>query len=99
MLGFDYYDYFIANGDYYNRKVFSNKDTLFPEIHIDDYGVKKSMEFLEKQVSNDKPFFLFHCPQTPHMNGKLRWDAKETTKEKYEVGEMPVPKNQWDSLN
>jgi arylsulfatase A-like enzyme len=97
-LGFEFVSYFHANGSYYNRKVIDNGDTLYPSIHVDRYGVERSIDFLQKQAESDQPFFLFHCPQTPHMNGKLIWDAQDSTKRMYRVGEMPVPANHLDDL-
>ena len=98
-LGFDFYSYFRSNGTYYGRQVINIKDTVYPEMHVDKYGVLKSIEFLKKAKSTDKPFFLFHCPQTPHMDGKLEWNAKEETKQLYNVVDMPVPSNHRDNLN
>jgi len=97
-LSFDFVSYFEGNGTYYGRKVFDQGDTLFPENHVDEYGVMRSMEFLETYSDADAPFFLLHCPQTPHMNHKLEWDAKDSTKQTYQLTEMPVPQNRLDSL-
>lgn len=97
--GFDYYSYFNGNGSYYGRETIDQTDTIYPEEHIDLFGVKRSMEFLKAQKDSGKPFFLFHCPQTPHMNGKLVWNAKDSTKATYNVHEMPVPTNHREVLN
>ncbi len=96
--GFDWYSYFHANGTYYGRRIINQTDTIYPAIHVDQYGVERSIEFLEEQSLNGRPFFLFHCPQTPHMNGQLIWDAQPATKQKYQVREMPVASNRLDSL-
>lgn len=98
-VGFDFYSYFTGNGKYYERTVINLLDTVKPIIHVDKYGVQKSIEFLEQQVNTGNPFFLFHCPQTPHMNGNLVWDARDSTKLLYEISDMPVPKNRLDNLN
>ncbi len=97
-LGFDFYNYFFSNGTYYGRRVITERDTLYPSNHIDEYGVDQSITFLQEATRSGKPFFLFHCPQTPHMNGELVWDAKENTKILYDVDEMPVPQNRLDDL-
>ena len=98
-VGFDFYSYFIANGAYYNRKTINENDTIYPKEHVDLYSVKNSIKFLEQQHNSNKPFFLFHCPQTPHMNGNLVWDATDATKATYNVNEMPVPKNHKEILD
>jgi len=98
-VGFDFYSYFKGNGSYYERTVINLQDTVKPKIHVDKYGVQKSIEFLERHAKTETPFFLFHCPQTPHMNGNLVWDASDSTKQKYAVMDMPVPENRLDDLN
>lgn len=97
-VGFDWYSYFFGNGPYYSRKTFELSDTLYPKEHIDLYSVKKSIAFLEAHTASKKPFFLFHCPQTPHMNDRLVWDAKDSTKATYNVAQMPVPKSRKEEL-
>lgn len=97
-LGFDFCSFFRANGSYYGREVIHGGDTLYPEMHVDEFGVRQSIAFIESCHDKELPFFLFHCPQTPHMNGELIWDAKEETKQKYRIGDMPVPANHMDSL-
>lgn len=98
-VGFDWASYFRSNGTYYNRRIQEdNGETFKVAEHIDSYGVKRSINFLEERAKDKKPFFLFHCPQTPHMNGKLIWDAKEETKAKYDINKIPVPNNYLDNL-
>ncbi len=97
-IGFDFANYFFGNGTYYGRQFISGSDTLYPDQHIDDYGVDRSISFIETQARDKAPFFLFHCPQTPHMNGDLIWDAKPETKVRYPVDQMPVPENHLDGL-
>lgn len=98
-LGFDFCSYFRGNGSYYGREVIHLGDTLYPAMHVDEFGVKQSMAFVESCLAKGNPFFLFHCPQTPHMNGALIWDAREESKEKYRIGDMPVPGNHLDDLD
>lgn len=98
-LDFETYNYFKGNGTYYERKFITVNDTIFPEIHCDEYATEKAIEFLEEMSQDaEKPFFLFHCTQTPHMNGELVWDAKPTSKEIYQIDDMPVPPNHLDNL-
>lgn len=98
-LGFDSVSYFRSNGTCYGRKVYDQGDTLFPENHINKYGDRRSIDFLEENTGGDAPFFLFHCPQTPHMNHELVWDAKDSKMQTYQVNQMSVPQNRLDSLN
>ena len=98
-LGFDHTSFFLSNGTYYGRMVIQEGDTLYPAVHVDQYGVQYSMDFIEQCAQKQEPFLLFHCPQTPHMNGQLIWDVKESTKQRYDVHQMPVPLSRLDSLN
>ncbi len=98
QLGFDICSYFFGNGTYYGRKVIHYGDTIFPQNHVDEFGVQQSIKFIEKSAFQANPFFLFHCPQTPHMNGELIWDAEESTKALYRIDAMPVPANHLDDL-
>lgn len=96
--GFDFHCYFKANGTYYGRTIFDRGEKVNPEIHCDEYCVNRSIDFLKEAVKKDKPFFLFHNTQLPHMNGKLIWDAKEETLAKYDQSDMPVASSRFDNL-
>lgn len=98
-LGFDFASYFHGNGAYYGRTIYEKDTMLMPEMHVDHYGVKRSIDFISQSLRDDKPFFLFHCPQTPHMNDQLIWDAQDSTKSKYKVEDMPVPENYLDDYS
>ncbi len=98
QLGFDFYSYMYSNGTYYKRQFFEKGDTLKPEIHCDLYAANRAKDYLREQSEKDEPFFLYFCSQTPHMNGKLIWDAKEKTKALYNYKDMPVPANHLDDL-
>ncbi len=98
-LGFDRFSYFYSNGTYYGRKIINMQDTVYPEIHCDEYCVNSSIEFINEMAEDGKPFFLFHNTQTPHMNGKLIWDAKDEILAKYNQAEMPVASNRYDDLS
>jgi arylsulfatase A-like enzyme len=99
QVGFDFYSYFLGNGTYYNRPIHDNGRDVKPAIHCDEYCVDRSIDFLRQAAQSDKPFFLLHCTQLPHMNHQMRWDAKPETLAKYTAGEMPVPKNRLDDLS
>ncbi|BAX78805.1 sulfatase-like hydrolase/transferase [Labilibaculum antarcticum] len=97
--GFDFYCYFKGNGAYYGRSIFDMGKKVNPEIHCDEYCVNRSIDFLKDAASKDQPFFLFHNTQLPHMNGKLIWNAKQETLDKYKQEEMPVSTTRLDNLN
>jgi len=96
--GFDFSVYFEGNGTYYGRTIYDEGEKINPEMHCDLYCAKRSVDFLKEAAKGDKPFFLWHNPQTPHMNGNLIWDARVATTKKYNVNEMPVAKNRLDDL-
>jgi len=97
--GFDFYVYFKGNGTYYGREINDMGKTVKPEIHCDEYCVNRSIQFLKDAILRSHPFFLFHNTQLPHMNGKLVWDARPETKEKYNVEKMPVTITRLDDLS
>lgn len=98
-LGFDFYNYFYSNGTYYGRQIFDMGDTLRPEIHCDAYCADRSVDFIREQVEREQAFFLFHCTQTPHMDHRLSWPARASTKAQYKANTMPVPANHLDDLS
>ncbi len=96
--GFDFSVWFEGNGTYYGRTIYDEGVKINPEMHCDLYCAKRSVDFLKKAANGDKPFFLWHNTQTPHMNGNLIWDARVETTKKYNVNEMPVANNRLDDL-
>ena len=96
--GFDFSVWFEGNGTYYRRTIYDQGKVVKPEIHCDQYCVNRSIDFLKDAVKSGKPFFLFHNTQLPHMNDKLIWNAREDTKKKYDIADMPVAKNRLDDL-
>jgi arylsulfatase A-like enzyme len=98
LHGFDFFSYFYANGTYYDRTIIDQGDTIHPEEHCDLFCVNRSVDFISEQQALRKPFFLFHCTQTPHMDHRLTWPARDETKSMYRVTEMPVPSNHIDDL-
>ena len=96
--GFDFHTYFKGNGTYYGRTIFDNGEKINPEIHCDEYCVNRSIDFLRDTKKENRPFFLFHNTQLPHMNGQLIWDAKQSTLDKYEQTAMPVAQSRLDNL-
>ncbi len=98
-VGFDFHVWFEGNGAYYNRLIHDMGNDTVPEIHCDEYCVSRSIDFLKEAVKHKKPFFLFHNTQLPHMNGQLVWNAKQSTKNRYSVAEMPVATNRLDDLS
>lgn len=97
--GFDFSVWFEGNGTYYGRTIHDQDKTVQPEMHCDQYCVNRSIDFLKDAAKSEKPFFLFHNTQLPHMNGNLIWDARQETKEKYDASDMPVAKNRLDNLH
>ena len=98
QLGFDHQVYFESNGTYYGRKIGDNGRELHPEEHCDFYCANKAADFISEMTHDDVPFLLVHGTQLPHMNGQLIWDARLETKDRYQVGDMPVPNNRLDDL-
>ncbi len=97
--GFDFAVWFFSNGTYYGRTIFDEGETVNPEIHCDLYCARRSVDFLRDAAASGKPFFLFHNPQLPHMDGNLIWDARPETLARYDPDQMPVAPSRLDDLS
>ncbi|WP_339679233.1 sulfatase-like hydrolase/transferase [Cyclobacterium marinum] len=96
--GFDFSVFFRSNGNYYGRTINDEGKNKKVEKHCDLYCAERAVDFIKDASKKDKPFFLFHNTQLPHMNGDLVWDARQETKDKYKISEMPVAQNRLDDL-
>ncbi|WP_373330776.1 sulfatase-like hydrolase/transferase [Salmonirosea aquatica] len=97
-LGFDFATTFYSNGTYYGRKINDQGNIVQPAEHCDLYCARRSIEFLER-AGADRPFFLFHNTQLPHMNDKLAWPAPDSIRARYQEADMPVAANKDDDLS
>ncbi|MCC5931423.1 MAG: sulfatase-like hydrolase/transferase [Cyclobacteriaceae bacterium] len=96
--GFDFSVWFEGNGTYYGRTIYDLNEKVNPEEHCDLYCAKRSADFMKEAVEGNKPFFLFHNTQLPHMNGVHEWDARPETLNRYRESDMPVPSSHLDTL-
>ena len=98
QCGFDSATYFMSNGPYYGRSVIDNGVEKTAKGYIEDYNADRAIEFLKKSADSAQPFFLFYCPQVPHMNHEFDWPAREETLALYDASEMPLPMTWRDDL-
>lgn len=98
-LGFDFSVVFHSNGKYYKRTIDDMGVKIKPEKHCDEYCVDRSIDFLKEAAKKDQPFFLYHNTQLPHMNGRLKWQAKQETLDKYNQDDMPVAATRNEDLS
>ena len=100
-LGFDYFATYNSNGSYY-RNYQDLSDPNAPAKpsgqHIDSYAADRSADFIDQSLADDKPFFLWHNTQTPHLNGSLQWDALPVNLAKYDASDFYDPANGVDRL-
>lgn len=100
-LGFDYYATYNSNGSYY-RNYQDISDPNAPakpsNQHIDSYAADRSSDFIDQSLSADKPFFLWHNTQTPHLNGGLVWDALPENLAKYDATDFYDAPNNVNNL-
>lgn len=99
QLGFDFSVIFRSNGTYYKRAIDDMGKKIKPEKHCDEYCVDRSIDFLKEAVKKEQPFFLYHNTQLPHMNGVLKWDAKQATLDKYNQKDMPLAASRNEDLS
>ena len=93
--GFDFAEYFVSNGTYYDRKVLKGGNRVTAKGYIEDYNAQMAIEFLEQGSS---PFMLWLCTQVPHMDHTFDWPARQETLAKYNQNEMPLPETWQDDL-
>ena len=104
-MGFDYYATFDSNGSYYNRNYDVNGTIVdLPAqsepgaIHIDAYAAERASDFIDQANTQEKPFFLWHNTQTPHLNGSLQWNALQENLDKYSATDFYDSSNGVDNL-
>ena len=88
--GFDWAVTFHGNGTWYGRAVNRNGITVKPPELVDVYCTNESVRFLRER-DKARPFYLWHCPQLPHMDNRLSWPATEASLARYEADKMPLP--------
>ena len=101
-LGFDRWAIFHSNGDYYKRRFDIDGARVSlpregsPEAeHVDFFSGKIAAEFVRSASVGGKPFFLWHNTQTPHLDGRHRWNAKSESVTALADADIALPGN-WD---
>lgn len=94
--GFDWAVTFYANGAWHNRAVNRNGETVKPAELIDLFTAHESARYLRERQRN-KPFFLWHCTQLPHMDQNLKWPSTEKSLALYNPLKMLLPRT-WNEL-
>jgi arylsulfatase A-like enzyme len=91
--GFDYWDILNGQGDYYNPQFITNGDTTVCDGYVTNIITDKSIEWLEKNKGNEKPFCLLVHHKAIHRN----WMTDTCSLEAYEDVEFPLPDNFYDT--
>lgn len=91
--GFDYWDILNGQGDYYNPQFITNGDTTVCDGYVTNIITDKSIEWLEKNKDNEKPFCLLVHHKAIHRN----WMADTCNLQAYEDIEFPLPENFYDT--
>lgn len=66
--GFDHWEILNDQGNYYNPEFITNGDTTIVKGYVTDLITGKSLEWLKKRDSTQKPFFLMVHHKAPHRN-------------------------------
>lgn len=91
--GFDYWDIFPGQGDYYSPVMYTAEgSTKYPGIYATDLVTDKSINWLEHR-DKEKPFLLFVHHKAVHRN----FMPKLTDLEAFEDKDYPLPDNFFDS--
>jgi arylsulfatase A-like enzyme len=86
------------NATYYDRPVVVNGKPGKTPGFADNWVAEQSGEFMSAAAKERKPFFLWMCPQLPHMNDNLEWDVRPESLAKFEAAKLPVPETWNDTL-
>lgn len=88
--GFDWAVTFEGNGTWYGRPVNHHGEIVKPDELVDRYCASASVRFLRER-DRQKPFFLWHCTQLPHMDHRHSWPASTTNLARHDARAMPLP--------
>ncbi|GAB6164224.1 sulfatase [Thermostilla marina] len=96
--GFDRCVWFRSNGPHYDRTVHNGDRVETAEGFIEEYNVRRSLEFIDAACEAGKPFVLHWCTQVPHMTGKFTWEPSERARRLLADRPMPLPASWRDDL-
>lgn len=85
--GFDYANIIVDQGNYYNPDFIENGDTTRIEGYATDIVTDDAIKWLQKERSQDKPFFLMVQHKAPHRN----WMPALRHANKYDSVVFPLP--------
>lgn len=93
--GFDHWEILPGQGHYYNPDFISDTDTGAVEGYVTDLITDKSLEWLEANKDDGKPFMLMLQHKAPHRE----WEKGPDHLELYEDVEFPEPSNLFDEYD
>ncbi|RMF93517.1 MAG: DUF4976 domain-containing protein [Planctomycetota bacterium] len=96
--GFERCVWFQSNGPHYDRKVHNGDRLETAEGFIEDYNVRRSLEFIDAAQAAGKPFVLHWCTQVPHMTGNFTWEPSDRSRRLLADRPMPLPASWNDDL-
>lgn len=91
--GFDHWEIFPGQGDYYNpRFITMDNDTIVNKGYATELVTAKSLEWLKERRDPSRPFMLMVQHKAPHRN----WLPRIEDLEMYEDKVFPVPETFYD---
>ena len=87
--GFDHWEILKDQGNYYNPDFIKGNDTLRIEGYATDIITQKGINWLAKNATNEKPFYLMLHHKAPHRN----WMPAPRHLNLYDSVKFPLPKN------
>lgn len=91
--GFDHWEILNGQGEYYNPMFITNGDTSLCDGYVTNIITDKSIDWLEKNKDNQKPFCLLVHHKAIHRN----WMADTSDLKAYEDVVFPLPENFYDT--
>ncbi len=90
--GFNYHDILIGQGEYYQPRFVSGKDTSIVEGYVTDIITDKAIQFVANR-DTEKPFCMLYHHKAPHRN----WMPNTKDLEYFNDGDLPIPDTFFDS--
>lgn len=90
--------WFYSNGAHFDRHVTEFGRPAVAPGFLEDYLAGHAVRFLEQTARDPRPFFLHLSTQLPHLDHRMRWNARPETLARYKARRVRAPASWNDAL-
>ena len=90
-LGFIDEAIFHGNGKWFNRTISVNGQKGKATEFIETWAADQTIKRIEQARKLDKPFFIWHNTQVPHMTSDFKWPASDESLSHYSTDQFTLP--------